>query len=362
MKKALEAYESLVIAWDDYLSHMKINKPDQVRIAQYGFEDVDISEIGIPWNAWKEVVSLQDEPTDITFEKKLIRHLNAMQGQLAEGKNQEVKWLLNTSSFLSDVAEISQICFVLAPAVRGFADAIEQANLTSVKVAAAEVHAENEKFKNTLAVVTKNVEEITRYAEEVEGVKNTLAKANENLIEVNLTLKDARADLNKQGLSGAFTAAATNFNNQRWMFAAAFVFALVGIFIIGIRSKSEFESITDLKFLSGIVLASPFVWLGWFSTRQLSQLAKVQQDYEYKKATALAFEAHKKEIVEADNVDKELSKRLLETVIKNFGDNPVRLLPSASNDHGHPVEELISKLSDTKVVEQIIKAYEAAKK
>ena len=264
---------------------------------------------------------------------------------------------------MTDVSEISQVIFVLIPAVKGLSDEIQSANIQIEKAVATELKVQNEKFKTELKNTQENVEGIAKFAAEVEGIKTTLAAADKNLIEANTKLEKARADLNKQGLSGAFAAAATNFNFQRLLFGVLFLSALVGLFCIGLNSRVSFESIgIDYKFLSGFTLAAPFVWLGWFSARQLGQLARVQQDYEYKKATALAFEAHKKEVVDADTTDKELSKRLLEIVIKNFGDNPVRLLPNAASDHGHPTEELIAKLSDGKVVDQMIKSLEVWRK
>lgn len=363
MKKAFDAYENLVTGWDDFVAHIKTNRPDEVRIAQYGYDDIDLAEMTIPWAAWKSVVSQPDDSSDIAYERKLVNHFTSMKNILGEAKNHGVNWLLNSSNFLVDVADTSQLCFVLVPAVRGLGSEMQEANVQAAKVSAIELAAENERLKGNLDTARTNTETIAKFAGEVEGIKNTLATANTNLAEANTKLEKARTDLNKQGLSGAFAAAATNFNFQRLLFGLLFLGALVGLFCIGLQSRTSFESIgIDFKFLSGFTLAAPFVWLGWFSARQLGQLARVQQDYEYKKATALAFEAHKKEVVDADTTDKELSKRLLEIVIKNFGDNPVRLLPDAASDHGHPMEEMLSKLSDGKVVDQLIKSLEVWKK
>ncbi len=119
---------------------------------------------------------------------------------------------------------------------------------------------------------------------------------------------------------------------------------------------------TDLKFMGVILSASPWVWLGWFCVRQLGQMTRIQQDYEFKTATALAFEAHKRELTAGDGADAELSKQFLKTVVQNFGDNPVRLLPDSKNEHGHPIEELISKVSDDKTFDRLVKVFESLKK
>lgn len=363
MKKAFEAYEGTISGWDEFVTHIKTHRPNEVQLGQFGFDDVEISEMSIPWAAWKTVVTQADEASDISFERKLVNHLNAMKNVLNEAKNQGVSWLFVSTNFLVDVAEVSQICFVLVPAVRGLSAEMAQANIDTAKIAATELSAENAKLKIQIEDARQKTVAIAEFAGEVTGVKDALDKAKTNLDASNEKLEKARADLNKQGLSDAFAAAASDFNKQRLLFGVLFIAALIGLFCIGLKSRASFDTIGfDYKFLSGFTLAAPLIWLGWFSVRQLGQLARVQQDYEYKKATALAFEAHKKEILDADTTDKELSKRLLEIVIKNFGDNPVRLLPDAATEHGHPMEEMISKLSDGKVVDQMIKSLEVWKK
>lgn len=361
MKKAFDAYESLVNGWGDFVAHIKVHRPQDLNLAQFGYGDIDLADISIPWESWKIAVSQPDDQNDISYERKLVNCLNSIRSPLSDAKNNGVKWLFESTNFLVDVAEVSQIIFVLIPAMKGLSEEISNANIQAEKVAAAELRMQNEKIKDEIKTAKENTEAIAKFAGEVSEIKTTLATADANLIEANKKVEKATADLNKQGLSEAFSAAAANFDNQRRLFGVLFLFALGGLFCIGLQSKSAFDSIgVDYKFLSGFTLAAPLVWLGWFSARQIGQLARVQQDYEYKKATALAFEAHKKEVVDA--ADTELSKKLLETVIKNFGDNPVRLLPNSVSDHGHPMEELLSKLSDGKVVDQLIKSLEVWKK
>ena len=90
-------------------------------------------------------------------------------------------------------------------------------------------------------------------------------------------------------------------------------------------------------------LLAPGIWLGWFAAKNASLTARIQQDYTYKVATAQSFEAYKKE-VEATG-DKALEKQLLETTIRNFGDNPIRIYDGKGAE-GHPLEALKSVLDD----------------
>ena len=64
---------------------------------------------------------------------------------------------------------------------------------------------------------------------------------------------------------------------------------------------------------------------------------------------------------EADEADKELTKQFLKVVTVNFGDNPVRLLPNSNSEHGHPIEELIAKVSDDKTFDRLVKVFESLK-
>ena len=107
---------------------------------------------------------------------------------------------------------------------------------------------------------------------------------------------------------------------------------------------------------------APAIWLGWLSARQAGLLARIHQDYAYKAATAVAFEGYKKEAAAA--TDDALSRQLLETTIRNFGENPIRIY-SKSDDHVMPIEQLIATVKDdstwTRVMD-LLKALKPEKK
>jgi hypothetical protein len=99
-------------------------------------------------------------------------------------------------------------------------------------------------------------------------------------------------------------------------------------------------------FLHKVSFILPLIWLAWFAAKRLNILSKLETDYQFKEATAKTFESYKNEI-EAFK-DDELKKQLLSTVIRNFGDNPVRLF-DPKDDKGHTTEELLElakKLKD----------------
>lgn len=111
-------------------------------------------------------------------------------------------------------------------------------------------------------------------------------------------------------------------------------------FVVDI-SKLEYQTLI-VALLRRAALAAPMIWMGWYAAKQVGRLNRVQEDYEYKAATALAFESYKKEV--ADIEDNDLMRDLLKKTIDNFGDNPVRLYEHASKDSATPSEDLLKKL------------------
>jgi hypothetical protein len=210
-----------------------------------------------------------------------------------------------------------------------------------------------------------------------------IARGGELVAEANAKIFKAISDLNRQGLAGSFNKSANRMGWERigWLLAfCVAIFYLIwgahGAFSVGSADSSG--SFTDfLKGISGtpsparegaepsfwervlhfIPLAAPGIWLGWFAARNASLTARIQQDYTYKVATAESFEAYKKE-VEAVG-DEALFKQLLETTIRNFGDNPIRIYDGKGME-GHPLESLKSFLED-KHFDRLVKLIDAAK-
>ncbi len=107
-----------------------------------------------------------------------------------------------------------------------------------------------------------------------------------------------------------------------------------------------------------LALTAPFVWLGWFSARNYGHISRLSEDYEYKEASAKAFEGYKREVGDAH---PEMLQKLLEQAIQNLGENPIRIF-EGKNNHGSPVQDLIEKvLSDEKLVAKLKEVFAAVK-
>lgn len=248
-------------------------------------------------------------------------------------------------------------------AVKG--KALEDQTAVATLLASANQDQEDmKKHADTLASLIESsqaiLDGITKQKSDADG---QIATGTELLAKANEQLNKALQDINRQGLAGAFAAQAKSVSDERTKWVLAFGAAIgwliyVAYFTIDAASGAGTAPFDPLNFLRGIPLAAPGIWLGWLSARQIGNLARVQQDYAYKASTAVAFEGYKKEVASAN--DQGLSSQLLETAVRNFGDNPVRLHES-SVDHAHPLEALLEKIKDAEIRSFIIELLKARK-
>src|SRR5262249_30401109 len=91
----------------------------------------------------------------------------------------------------------------------------------------------------------------------------------------------------------------------------------------------------------------PTIWLGYFSSKRLSQNKRLQQEYAYKETNAKSFEGLKRqiEILNLDDaIQKELLGKLLTNVVMATGDNPSKTLEHKSHDEKSPLSEYLDKV------------------
>lgn len=169
----------------------------------------------------------------------------------------------------------------------------------------------------------------------------------ENLDKTKKLLKDANDLLETStnaALGGAFQAQAKALRiSIRW-WIGILIGALLGL---GYLANLRFETIPALKDLNEITWRAMFIqlsvslaffgapfWLAWMATKQIKQLFKLQQDYEYKAATATTYEGYKNA---AKDIGEELSQRLFNSAIDRLEKDPILLLDQ--DNHGSPWSE-----------------------
>ncbi len=350
MKNAKDAFLNLHREWEGLIVTVESSRTTENTIEPYGFGNKVLRELDLPWHVVEEVVNQDSHPLDSMYEQKLVIKLAEIKNKFISARDQGVPWLFGTN-FLEEFGDVMQLCCILIPLVRDYQSKTEDLDISSTKAALKNANSIASKLNEASTEAGRNVSKIFAYAVIADGVKTTLDAAQENLKESSEKLKKSIEDLNKQGLSGAYADAANKFGLQRFIFGLLFAVAMIGIYCIGSTTGTSVGEFEKFTFIRTIALTAPCIWFGWVCVKNLGQLAKVQQDYEYKKVIALAFEAHKRETVEIDANDKELSKQLLHTVLKNFGENPVRLMDGKKREESaHPLEEAIRQIEESKVL------------
>nr|WP_315467939.1 hypothetical protein [uncultured Undibacterium sp.] len=210
-----------------------------------------------------------------------------------------------------------------------------------------------------------DVSENTRVAQE------NMARSRELLDESNKRMIVALQDINRLALAGSFQIQAGKLKMERMVWMLLFAIAIGWLIFVGWNFNSSFSITGNLKIgenqlsvnwfnlLKELPLLAPGIWLGWIALRQAGTTSKLQRDYEFKAVTATAFEAYKKEIEKSGDV--EMSKQLLNIAIKNFDDNPIRLIDSKNDDQVMPIEALFASIKDEKVFGQVLEFIKAIK-
>lgn len=165
-------------------------------------------------------------------------------------------------------------------------------------------------------------------------------------------------DINRQALAGAFSDKALSIQTERNLWLFIFATSILALILVAF-SNSDPGPFDWRNLLKALPFAGPIIWLGWFSARQAGMLSKIQQDYEYKAATAIAFDGYKKEVLGVN--DEALAKQLLETAIRNFGDNPIRLYDGKLDNHSSPSEAIFAHMQDDKMWPRILEFIKAIK-
>jgi uncharacterized membrane protein len=157
------------------------------------------------------------------------------------------------------------------------------------------------------------------------------------------------------GLAAAFNQQRTRFGRSQMGWAISFL-ASVGTLIVfawhikaGLPTSSSPDTWAYLLFR--IPLASPMIWLGWFSAIQYGNVLRLKEDYAFKEATSMAFAGYRDHmehlggIAEAD-AGTALNKLALVT-ISILGSDPLRLLQGQASDVS-PIEKLTAILKPDK--------------
>jgi hypothetical protein len=169
-------------------------------------------------------------------------------------------------------------------------------------------------------------------------------------IATNQRLTKALQSAQMEGLAGSFTKSAldtaTEIGKEQSRFERALLYlALVAVLGLIFEMSVGLPKTTEefvFRVVRALSLAAPGIWIAWAAARRLGALNRVYSDYQYKSASALAYESYRQTV--ADAGDDELKKQLLAFAIRAFGENPTRYYDLSASEPNTPGESWIGKI------------------
>jgi hypothetical protein len=174
--------------------------------------------------------------------------------------------------------------------------------------------------------------------------------ATERQVVSDARLTKALQSAQMEGLAGSFTKKSDEIKDEisveKKSFERALVYlALVGVISLIVEINFGFAKTHDeflFRLIRTLSFAAPGIWVAWIAARKLGALNRVFSDYQYKSASALAYESYRPTVAEAG--DDELKKQLLAFAIRSFGENPTRYYDAANADPASPGESWLAHL------------------
>lgn len=166
------------------------------------------------------------------------------------------------------------------------------------------------------------------------------------------SVRKALKQVRDQGLASAFQRRSKQLRNERIAWGVLFLGSIVLLVFLAIHFSRDISVFTfeelSVNLLRRLGLAAPAIWVGWYSAKQLGRVSRIQEDYEYKTASALAYQSYREEVGVLGNDG--LVEKLAGIAIDNFGDNPVRLYEQRSHDDAvTPIQAAIQDLPPEKL-------------
>lgn len=255
---------------------------------------------------------------------------------------------------------------------------IDEVKVSYIKRIDIEIDSVHKLFNSKLKEVSKQYSDsradiVAAYNSYETKVSDMLLKADERINKYDFDFKDKEAQINKKeiyldgkllnaekkleviegvlqrtneaGMASAFKARHVALKWPMYFWGGLF-FVCLGILVwfgkefVYSAFSSEIKSVAEL--ISRLVATFPLIWGAWFSAKQYGHISQLREDYAYKVAVAMTYHGYKDE---AKTVD-DMSGKLIESIITQLSDNPVRLYQN--NSSASMMESLIKndKLSD----------------
>ncbi|MGI9887575.1 hypothetical protein [Vibrio chagasii] len=209
--------------------------------------------------------------------------------------------------------------------------------------------ASNDRFNQLFDKLSERNDELDMQSASVEEIRSTILDQQESI-------QNIIDDANRASMAGSFKKRKDELDKpikSSWwiMIGALICTAGVSAYLL-VNSGLFMGEFNYQEFLMKIPVVAPLVWIAWSSSQRNNYLVRIQEDYAFKYASAMAFEGYRKQVQE---VDADLEKRLLELSVENMGMNPIRLFDKAVKCS--PINDVVHSMSDaTKSIKNTISA------
>ena len=181
--------------------------------------------------------------------------------------------------------------------------------------------------------------------EEIEEIKRAIADLNR---QSEITLENADklvAQATTASLAHSFDEQAIILRKRTFWWSVSLAMALgiaavISVFKFYVTFTTGNNNIEFNQFLyqagTSLILISPFIWFSWLATKQIGNLFRLSEDYQFKASVAKSYEGYRKQ---AASIDREFEKTLFASALKRFDQEPLRHVET--HVHGSPVTEFI---------------------
>lgn len=160
------------------------------------------------------------------------------------------------------------------------------------------------------------------------------------------TIKKLLPGAGGAGLAHSFESRASGLEVTKWIWFGVFMATVGGLVWLAINGVLKEGTPHDIWFhlLARLPIAGPLVWLGYVAAVQYGNVIRVQEDYEFKKATSHAFEGYRDHLEALSDVDDGRGQKAVELLairtVEILAKDPLRNYAKTHRDAA-PTQELI---------------------
>lgn len=193
---------------------------------------------------------------------------------------------------------------------------------------------------NVTSLIVSAKESIEKYKKDGDGVlsdiyeRKTEVESLMSSIKTQLDMAEGiLKDTSQLGMAAAFKERHLALRIPMWFWITSFFSCLglltnVSIMFVEFIFTSNSEVKSTAEVISRLAITLPFIWGAWFSAKQYNHISQLREDYAYKVAVAMTYHGYKDE---AQKSNSQMNEKLLESIVAQFSENPVRLYRNDSS-------------------------------